>query len=260
MMFAPLYLISLVLLPALDSPRAIVPPHTLAVPFAAAVKPVQQALQKGEYPWYDSGADRVRGVWPSTWMKWLRDKMRAIGKAFDRFSGGPRRFPSINLGGNFLGTILLATLIAAFFVFLFGLWLRREPFGAGSSEARVRPGSGSLLADLPEELRPGLDDPWGEAQRRRGAGDFAGAVIYLFAHQLLSLDRAGLIRIVPGSTGRHYVRWLRDPVLVDSLGATLRLFEEIYYGHRRPSAAVFEQVWRRAQAFEARRSELEASR
>ena len=69
-----------------------------------------------------------------------------------------------------------------------------------------------------------------------------------------------MIRLAPGWTGRQYVRWLRDPVLVDSLGATLRLFEEIYYGHRRPSAGAFEQVWSRAQAFEERRSELEASR
>ena len=109
-------------------------------------------------------------------------------------------------------------------------------------------------------MASGFDDPWAEAQRRRLAGDFAGAVIYLFAHQLLSLDRAGLIRLAPGWTGRQYVRWLRDPVLVDSLGATFRLFEEIYYGHRRPSAQAFEQVWSRAQALEDRRDELEASR
>ncbi len=48
-------------------------------------------------------------------------------------------------------------------------------------------------------------------------------------------------------------------MLVDSLRATLRLFEEIYYGHRRPSAQAFEQVWSRALALEARRDELEAS-
>jgi Domain of unknown function (DUF4129) len=161
---------------------------------------------------------------------------------------------------NWLGTILLATVLAAFFVFLLVIWLRSEPFAAGGGSAKARLGSAQLLAQLPGDLRAGLDDPWAEAQRRRLAGDNAGAIIYLFAHQLISLDRAGLIRLAPGWTGRQYVRWLRDPVLVDSLGATLGLFEEIYYGHRLPSQGAFERVWGRAQALEDRRSELERSR
>ena len=67
-----------------------------------------------------------------------------------------------------------------------------------------------------------MDDPWAEAERRRREGDLAGAVIYLFAHQLLSFSTSsGLIRVAPGRTGRHYVRWLRDPELNGSLGATL---------------------------------------
>ncbi len=219
------------------------------------------SASRGDYPWYDPGADRVRPMWPPSWKKWLDDRLRSIGKAIDRFFTGPSGSGRGGTGfGNFLGTVLLATVLSAFFVFLLVLWLRREPFAGGSSVVRSLPGTAELLAQLPDELRPGVDDPWAEAQRLRAAGDFAGAVIYLFAHQLLSLDRAGLIRLVPGWTGRHYVRWLRDPVLVDSLGATLRLFEEIYYGHRRPSASAFERVWNRAQAFEARRSELEASR
>ena len=110
-------------------------------------------------------------------------------------------------------------MLATFFVFLIILWLRREPFGAPTAAGKARPGTALLLSQLPPDL-PGMDDPWAEAQRRRAAGDFAGAVIYLFAHQLLSLHRVGLIRLAPGWTGRQYVRWLRDPVLVDSLGST----------------------------------------
>ena len=205
----------------------------------------------------------MRPVWTSTWRKWLRERLEAIGKRVDQFFGGGGSGEGSSRGARwgveYLGTLALAMVLAAFFVFLITLWVRREPFDAGSSAARSRAGTGHLLAQLPEELASGFDDPWAEAQRRRSAGDFAGAVIYLFAHQLLSLHRAGLIRLAPGWTGRQYVRGLRDPVLVDSLRATLRLFEEIYYGHRRPSAQAFEQVWSRALALEARRDELEAS-
>lgn len=271
------YLVMLSLLPGSKGDAALprgaqpVPPvveshgtGTAGAGAAAAAGPAREALREGGYPWYDSAADRVRPVWAArmSWIKWLGDRLRnlldAIGRFFARLGIGS--MPSTGVRSDSLGTILLATVLATFFVFLIMLWLRRQPFaGAGSKAGQARPGTGALLAQLPRELLSGLDDPWAEAQRRRLSGDMAGAVIYLFAHQLLSLDRLGLIRLAPGWTGRHYARWLRDPVLGESLGATLGLFEEIYYGHRLPSAAAFEQVWNRAQVFEERRGVLEHS-
>jgi hypothetical protein len=195
------------------------------------------------------------------WLKWLGEKLQGFGSAIDRILRRlePGRLPSVGAAGDWLGTILLSTVLTTFFVFLLVLWLRREPFGSASTSARTKPGTAQLLDGLPGDLRTGLVDPWAEANRRRLAGDFAGAIIYLFAHQLVSLHRVGLIRLLPGWTGRQYARWLRDPVLADSLGSTLRLFEEIYYGHRRPSAQAFEQVWSRARALDERIKELEAS-
>jgi hypothetical protein len=228
---------------------------------------VRQGLRDGQFPWYDSGADRVRPVWAPrmSWVKWLQERFDRVLDAIHRFfkSLGLDFTPGGGAAGvrsDWLGTILLATVLAAFFVFLLVIWLRGEPFAAGGGAAKARPGSALLLAQLAGDSVAALDDPWAEAQRRRLAGDHAGAIIYLFAHQLLSLDRAGLIRLAPGWTGRQYVRWLRDPVLVDSFAATLGLFEEIYYGHRQPSQGAFEHVWGRAQALEDRRSALEQSR
>ena len=176
-------------------------------------------------------SDRVRPVWAPHVVDRVAsyDRLKKLADWFSRASSGGSkldRLPSVGCAEDWLGTVLLATVLAAFFVFLVVLWLRGEPFASSRKPARARPGSAQLLAQLPEDSCPALDDPWAEAQRRRAAGDLAGAIIYLFAHQLLSLDRAGLIRLAPGWTGRQYVRWLRDPVLVDSLAATLCLFEE----------------------------------
>src|SRR5262249_39682486 len=102
--------------------------------------------------------------------------------------------------------------------------------------------------------------PSTEALRRRAAGDLAGAIVCLFAHQLLSLDQLGLIRLGPGRTGRQYVHGLRDRELVDSIGETLNLFEQVYYGNQVPAAPAFERAWSRAQKFEERRGLLGASR
>ncbi len=186
--------------------------------------PVRQALEGGRYPWYDSGADRVRPVWPALLVAEVAartnegDSASAIDRFFKWLGWQPEAGPSRGLRRDWLGTILLATVLAAFLRVLARALAAPRAVRAGASAARASPEPAQLLDQLPEDLRPGLDDPWAEAQRRRAAGDFAGAVIYLFAHQLLSLDRAGLIRLLPGWTGRQYVRWLRDPVLVDSLG------------------------------------------
>ncbi len=274
----PLALLVMLLFPTTGNPglaagaaRPVAPLRVVAVTASArggpavASGPVREALRAGEYPWYDSDADKLRPVWQPrmSWLKWLGDRLQrifdAIARSFNRLGFGS--MPAIGVRGDWLGMILLVTALATFFMFLLALWIRREPLAGPGSKAGLRaPGTGSLLASLPEGLRSGVDDPWAEAIKRRQAGDLAGAVVCLFAHQLITLDQMGLIRLAPGWTGRHYVRWLTDPVLVDSLGATLSLFEEVYYGRRLPTAETFESVWSRALAFRQRQGVLGASR
>jgi len=145
-------------------------------------------------------------------------------------------------------TILLWIALAGLLFALVRLWYRRQGFSAAGSD-QVQPGRGALLSELTGAEGPMRVDPWSEAVRRRAAGDLAGAIVYLFIHQLLSLDQIGMIRLAPGMTGRQYVSGLDDTGLRRSLGATLGLFEEVHYGHRRPSAAAFEAAWSRALAF-----------
>ncbi len=105
---------------------------------------------------------------------------------------------------------------------------------------------------LPAGLEPESDDPWSDAMRRRARGDYAGAIICLFAHQLLTLDRLRMLRLAPGRTGRQLVRAIDDRQIREWVERTLRLFEAVYYGHRVPSAKTFESVWVQAEAFERR--------
>jgi hypothetical protein len=221
--------------------------------------PAREALREGQYPWYDDKADRVRPVWPIkvSWLDWLGKRIEAIGKAIARFldrfkfGGG-----GLSIPGNMIGTGMLLAALLAFFVFIVMLWIRRDAGAFARESERIRLGRAARVGDLPEGIRPGDGDPWAEAQRRRASGDLSGAIVALFAHQLLTLDQLGLIRLAPGRTGRHYVHGLRDRDLVDSVSATLRLFEDVYYGRRAPTAEAFESVWARAQVFQERRRVL----
>jgi Domain of unknown function (DUF4129) len=223
---------------------------------SAAAAPVERALREGRYPWYDSEADKLRPVWPTRlgWLDWVMKRVdalfRAIGKLLSRINFGRSR--GISVSGDRIGTFILLAALAVFLASVFWLWRRRMSGTADGESARARLGTAARLSDLPEGIGLGDKDPWAEAQSRRAAGDLAGAVICLFAYQLLSLDQLGLIRLVPGRTGRQYLQVLRDQELADSLGATLRLFEDVYYGRRRPTAQAFESVWNRALMFRER--------
>ncbi|MGO9469203.1 MAG: hypothetical protein ACLQIB_42555 [Isosphaeraceae bacterium] len=227
---------------------------------AAVASEVRAALRAGNYPWYDADSGKVRALVSRkpAWTKSLGDQLaklgrqltaalERIGKFFSRFS--PGRGHGLAASGDALMTILLWIALAGLLIALARLWYRRQGLSAGGSPDRARPGRGAVLAELAGADRQMHGDPWSEAVTRRAAGDLAGAIVYLFIHQLLSLDQIGMIRLAPGVTGRQYVSGLGDEDLRRSLGATLGLFEEVHYGHRRPSAAAFEGAWSRAIAF-----------
>jgi hypothetical protein len=230
----------------------------------SAEGPVAGGLRQGKYPWYDPATDRLRPVWPPRrpWVKWLGDRMD---KAFKSIDALLRRFhfrglKGLGLAGESIGTMLFMAILVAFLVVLLALWARRDRLGAEGSLAQARQGTAAALGELPAGLCPDGSDPWDLALGRRAAGDYSGAIVYLFAHQLKSLDQLGLIRLGPGRTGRQLVHGLNDQELLEPVRATLALFEDAYYGGRMPAVDAFGAVWRRAEAFEERRRLLGAPR
>jgi hypothetical protein len=204
--------------------------------------PVQDALGKGKYPWYDARTDAVKPLWPPRepdldWLdRWLkRSRLRWLPTA----------------GSMFAITLAMAAL-AVLLIVLLRLWRYYQPVADTPLAAARGPGSAARIEGLPEGLRPETDDPWSEAVACRARGDYARAVVCLFAHQLLTLDRLRQIRLVPGRTGRQLVRGTADRQLQAWVEPTLRLFEAVYYGHRIPSAEAFAPVWDAAEAFERR--------
>jgi hypothetical protein len=218
--------------------------------------PVRSAFARAKFPWYDPASGSARPVWPpgdfdSTWLGRL---LRRIERWLNGFSGP--RLPRVGSAGDLIviGLVLLALTILL--VVLIELWRRYRPTGVDLDlGGAARDGSMAHIEGLPEGVRPGVDDPWAEAQRRRERGDHAGAIVCLFAHQLLTLDRLGLVRLAPGRTARQLVRSIADRALRADVEPTLRLFEAVYYGHRTPSAEKFEAAWAAAEAFQGRVAE-----
>jgi Domain of unknown function (DUF4129) len=194
---------------------------------------VGSALGKGSFPWYDAPTDQAKPI---------------------TLPGQPGRWGSAMFASVFS---LIALVVALAALIALVIWLWRMYAATDSDESRAMPkvaGGPSRIESLPEGMRREFEssDPWEEAIRRRARGDLAGAVVCLFAHQLLTLSRLGLVRLAPGRTGRQLLRSVADAEFRALVHPTLRLFEAVYYGHRVPSPEEFASLWEQAEAFERR--------
>ena len=215
----------------------------------------REALSAGRYPWYDARKDELEGVtppWTSSWLKTLGDLADAFIAWLRKFNFdfGFAGMPWLTLGK------LLLYLMAALLVFALIMFLRyvyREWVPAREAH-RVSGTVGAALAigGLPQGLDLAVNDPLAEARRLKDAGDLSAAILYLFVHQLVALDRAGALRLAPGRTARQLVRSIQDPWIRTKVQGTLRLFEASYYGHRPPRHDEFDSVWLDAERVEER--------
>jgi hypothetical protein len=235
---------------------------------SAGVGAARGALAKEGLPWYDAKEDRVVPVLPwdglrFAWVErlgaWISRRLDAVAQWFRGLNRW--RLPGLGRVGDLIAIGLAMLLITLVLVALIEL-LRRyrplvgdEPTKAGAARA----GSAQRIEGLPAGVRLDADDLWAEAQRLRARGDLAGAVVHLFAHQLLALVRLDQVRLVPGRTARQLVRGVGDRQVRGLVEPTLRLFEAVYYGRHTPSPEAFEAVWAGALAFE-RRLAAEAGR
>jgi hypothetical protein len=206
-----------------------------------ASDPIDASLKRQTYPWYDSPKEKLIPVaaYKLEAPEWLR-------RLFERLP----RIPS------WLGLALRYLLLAAMFAVL--AWLiywavsRFLPDALPTRRTRVGGATSTHTRALPLGLDLNVGDLWAEAVRRRSMGDYSGATICLFAHQILALEKLKLIRLAPGRTARQLVRSVSDVGFRRPVESTLRMFEPVFYGHHAPSATDFEIVWNEAETLERR--------
>jgi hypothetical protein len=221
---------------------------------------VGSALDKGGFPWYDSQKDAVKTISlprePSSSSSSSGSSSSSSSSSSE--SGSTSSGSSLSIAGffgNLVSILGLGLALAVLIGMLVWFWRIYEPIAAEEGpklpKNRAEP---SRIDTLPEGMQSEFEssDPWAEAIRRRNRGDPAGAIICLFAHQLLTLSKLGLVRLAPGRTGRQLLRSVSDLEFRGLVHPTLRQFEAVYYGHRIPSTEEFEAIWAGAEAFERR--------
>ena len=108
------------------------------------------------------------------------------------------------------------------------------------------------LEDLPIEIRKGTGNLLERADQLRSAGKLAEALVYLFSHRLLQLDRAHAIRLARGKTNRQYLRELRNrPDLRNIMQDTVLAFERSYFGRHEVTQQQYDALRSEQQALDS---------
>lgn len=213
--------------------------------FPIALAEPEQAVEAGrdalsrrwQYPWYDAQTDDVQRID-------VRDDVPP--------PDGPGR-SSAPLGEvlQLLGWAGIALLLGLIVWLLAVAWRVHGDTLAdrAGSPARAGPNHVEALPLPPGSTGVGLLD---EARRLYERGDFSRAVVCLFAHQLLELDRVQIIRLARGKTNRQYLREVgRHTALRHLVEQTMVAFEDVFFGNRSLDRARFEACWNRLPEFEA---------
>lgn len=215
---------------------------TDATDAAAASDPVVEEVREGldsgwfSPPWYDRSRDDLRRISVrerNPWFDWDPNWNWNFG------------LPSMTLV-QWLAWLLVALLLAFICYILIRAYLRRQPgaalaAGAGDQSVVVVDDEARVEA-LPFRVERQATDLLEAARMHYQAGNLREAIIYLFSHQLVELDKHQMIRLTKGKTNRQYLREVKSrPRLRELLESTMVSFEAVFFGNHSLEREQFER-------------------
>ncbi len=153
---------------------------------------------------------------------------------------------------QWLAWALIAVIICVLVWLLIRAYLDRETSKAAAHAVRsTAPTVADRVEALPFALHRSEGDLLGAARKHFEAGNYSEAIIYLFSHELVELDRAQCIRLAKGKTNRQYLRELGSRAdLHGLLAETMERFELVFFGAHPLEQSDFEACWRRLSQFQ----------
>lgn len=220
-----------------------------------AIESGKKAFASASPPWYDAESDSLRP---------LKVKQTEEAERKDWKPDGPKWswnwswWPNFSFLGEalrLLGWALLIGLIALIVYALVRAFMNIEPtntssaVGLSAEEEAKR--DAHRIENLPTRVRAKKGNFLDVAHELYQQGKFGEAIVYLFSHRLLQLDRAGCIRLTRGKTNRQYLTEIENSNdLQKILGQTIVPFEDVFFGEHPLTKERFEGCWNRNEQFE----------
>jgi hypothetical protein len=188
------------------------------------------------YPWYDAKADGVRRI-----------ELRQEEPPPPPKAGSEISTDWIGAVLQFGAWTVLVIVLAGIVVLLVRAWSRRERRGKADDEEAAGGADRVQALPFPAAARSNL---LAEAERSYRQGNYRRAIVFLFSHQLVELDKHQRIRLERGKTNRQYLREIRPvPALHGLVEQTMIVFERVFFGHRPLDRQTFETCWSRLDEF-----------
>ena len=217
-------------------------------------KDVGSILEREKFPWLDekgsvstapsleegrAAASKVRDKLPRAQERTQPKKRTATGPAGPRNAGGNVGFGT--LAWLIVGVSLLCLLAVFFWLTYLRGELETERSTAGKDDGSISP---NRVEQLPFDLDMKNLDFRGRAKLASDKGDFRTAIVFLFSHALLYLDKNQLLHLRRGKTNRQYLSELVDSTpAANSFEHVMLVFERAFFGNREVKPAEFERCW-----------------
>ncbi|HEX3657314.1 MAG TPA: DUF4129 domain-containing protein [Pirellulales bacterium] len=183
------------------------------------------------YPWYDESTDGIR-VLEFEPPKEAPEKEASPSERSSTPSSGVTEVVVITVGAVVLGAMAF---------FLARAFLKAEQATAITQPGPSREIDITRIEHLPVRIADGKTDLLAEARRLSTEQRYGEAMVYLYSHQLLELDRLHVIRLTRGKTNRQYLREAaRAAGVKDTLATSIVAFEDVFFGHHELSRERFE--------------------
>ena len=229
---------------------------------AQAIEAAKDSLSgRTRYPFYDRQQDDVRQLnveearaddAANRRSKWTGKKAKTSTRTGGRAAAG------LGEALQVLGLAALVVFIGIIAWLIARAFLKNEVTETKVSKVIETSRDVDKVQALPFQIRQPAGDFLAEAQRLYAAGEFSEAVIYLYSHLLVQLDRHHVIRLAKGKTNRQYLRETRSrPVLREILDQTMIAFEDVFFGDHELSREQFEACWQRLDRFHGELEKLE---
>jgi hypothetical protein len=226
----------------------------------------QQVLGgRSRYPFYDRAKDDVRqlNVVPASHNDSANRRSDWEGESAPTTQ--PTRTAGNWGGSSLLGSLLqvLGLTVLVLLLLLLAWFIARTFLKSELTETKVSKvvetsRDVDRVEKLPFQLRKTAGDFLSEARRLYEAGSYSEAIIYLYSHLLVQLDKHHVIRLAKGKTNRQYAREARArPLLKEILDRTMIAFEDVFFGHHELSRQQFEDCWQRLDEFHQELDKLE---
>ena len=203
-----------------------------------AIAEGREALKSSpQAPWYDRQKDDVREI------------------ELSNSTAQTSRSSNLNWNFNWLSYLiwtLMAIALAALAYLLIRAFILREQRLAtrqGNSE-ELTGTQADRVEHLPVPVRRPSGDLLSEARFHYENGNFREAIVYLYSHELVELDKQQVIHLARGKTNRQYLREVKTRQrLRELLEQTMITFEDAFFGQLDIGRQRFETCWNRLSEF-----------